>query len=259
MTFYEKLQSLRKKQGMSQEQLAGIVGVSRQAVSKWESGQSYPDKDKLIALSDIFGVSTDNLIRDELSIEEDRKQENPGPHYFMWRYEFKSKRTLFGLPLVHINFGPGFCVAKGILAIGNVSVGALSIGGISLGGLCVGGLSAGLLGFGGVVLGLLLAVGGLSIGALAIGGLAIGILSLGGLSVGMFSIGGAAIASHVAIGGYAEGHIAIGRSPQGVKTIVIHAKNLRSDLISAQVRRLILREYPSLWKPVVDWLTFFFK
>ncbi|TGA97132.1 XRE family transcriptional regulator [Sporolactobacillus shoreae] len=259
MNFHEKMQSLRKKQGMSQEKLAEIVGVSRQAVSKWESGQSDPDKDKLIVFSDLFGVSTDKLIRDELSIEVERHQENdPGTYYDAWRYEFKSKRTLFGLPLVHINLGPGFCVAKGILAIGTVSIGALSIGGISLGGLCLGGLSAGFLGFGGIVLGLILAVGGLSIGALAIGGLAIGVLSLGGLSVGVFSIGGTAIASHVAIGGYAEGHIAIGQSPHGVIRIVTHTKDL-SDLTSVQVRKLILKEYPGLWKPMIDWLTFFFR
>lgn len=259
MKFQEKLQSLRKQRGMSQEKLAESLGISRQAVSKWESGQSYPDTDKWVALSNLFGVPIDNLVRDELLIEEERQQEHRlSAYYFMRRYEFRSKKTLFGLPLVHINLGPGFCMAKGILAIGNVSIGVLSLGGISLGGLCFGGLSAGLIGVGGAALALLFAVGGLSIGILAIGGQAIGVLTLGGLSVGMFSIGGAAFASHVAIGGYAEGHVAIGHTAHGAKTLIVHANDL-SDLTSAQIRHLIHKEYPNLWRPIVDWLTFLFR
>ena len=64
MNFPEKIQSLRKKAGMSQEALAERLGVSRQAVSKWESGQSLPDTEKLIRLSDLFQVSTDYLLKD---------------------------------------------------------------------------------------------------------------------------------------------------------------------------------------------------
>ncbi|AOT70635.1 helix-turn-helix domain-containing protein [Geosporobacter ferrireducens] len=65
MNFYEKLQKLRKRNGLSQEQLAGELGVSRQAVSKWESGQGYPEIDKIILLSDIFKVSLDDLLRED--------------------------------------------------------------------------------------------------------------------------------------------------------------------------------------------------
>ncbi|MGN1234368.1 MAG: helix-turn-helix domain-containing protein [Christensenellaceae bacterium] len=61
----EKIISLRKKSGWSQEELADRLSVSRQAVSKWESGQSVPEVEKVIALSDLFHVSTDYLLRDE--------------------------------------------------------------------------------------------------------------------------------------------------------------------------------------------------
>lgn len=63
MKFQEKLQSLRKQKGMSQEKLAEIIGVSRQAVAKWEVGCSYPEVDKLILLSDLFRISIDKLVK----------------------------------------------------------------------------------------------------------------------------------------------------------------------------------------------------
>lgn len=63
MNFCEKLQKLRKGRNMSQEHLAYKLSVSRQAVSKWESGQGYPEVDKIIMISDIFGVSLDDLLK----------------------------------------------------------------------------------------------------------------------------------------------------------------------------------------------------
>lgn len=65
MTFGEKLQALRKAQGWSQEELAQRINVSRQALSKWESGTSVPDTENVVALSRLFGVSTDYLLLDE--------------------------------------------------------------------------------------------------------------------------------------------------------------------------------------------------
>lgn len=64
MKFQDKLQIMRKERGFSQEKLAEKMGVSRQAVAKWEAGQSQPDMDKLIALSDLFRTSIDRLVRD---------------------------------------------------------------------------------------------------------------------------------------------------------------------------------------------------
>ncbi len=66
MIFADKLIQLRKKSGWSQEELAEQLGVSRQAVSKWEGAQSIPDLDKVLALSRLFGVTTDYLLKDEL-------------------------------------------------------------------------------------------------------------------------------------------------------------------------------------------------
>lgn len=60
--FCENLVQLRKKSNISQEQLAQMLNVTRQAVSKWESGQSMPDVEKLVSMSRFFGVTTDQLI-----------------------------------------------------------------------------------------------------------------------------------------------------------------------------------------------------
>lgn len=69
MILAEKIMELRKKSGWSQEELAGQLGISRQSVSKWESGASIPDIDKIITMSALFGVSTDYLLKDELEKE----------------------------------------------------------------------------------------------------------------------------------------------------------------------------------------------
>lgn len=71
MILADKLILLRKQNGWSQEDLAEKVGVSRQAVSKWESANSIPDLDKLLKLSQIFEVTTDYLLKDDEKIEED--------------------------------------------------------------------------------------------------------------------------------------------------------------------------------------------
>lgn len=65
MIFAEKLIKLRKQQGWSQEELAAQLDVTRQSVSKWESMTSIPDLDKIVKLSQIFGVSTDYLLKDD--------------------------------------------------------------------------------------------------------------------------------------------------------------------------------------------------
>lgn len=69
MTFSEKLLNLRRKKGLSQEQLAEMLDVSRQSISKWESQQVIPEAGKLIAISKIFDISIDQLLREDLEIE----------------------------------------------------------------------------------------------------------------------------------------------------------------------------------------------
>jgi len=70
MTIADRIQTLRKSKGMSQEELADAAGVSRQAVSKWESEQSIPDLDKVVILSEIFEVTTDYLLKGIEPVEE---------------------------------------------------------------------------------------------------------------------------------------------------------------------------------------------
>lgn len=82
MALSEKLYTLRKKSGLSQEQLAERLNVSRQAISKWESGASTPESDKLIAISRYFNVSLDSLMREDDGPIEDAppgEQNTPAP------------------------------------------------------------------------------------------------------------------------------------------------------------------------------------
>lgn len=63
MNLSDRIQSLRKAKGISQEELADRIGVSRQSVSKWEGEQSIPDVDKIVLMSDYFGVTTDYILK----------------------------------------------------------------------------------------------------------------------------------------------------------------------------------------------------
>lgn len=71
MTFGEKIKRLRRSKGLSQDQLAQRLSVSRQAVSKWEMDLSYPDAENIILLSDLFEVTTDTLLKEAVDL--------PGP------------------------------------------------------------------------------------------------------------------------------------------------------------------------------------
>ena len=69
MKLAEKIMALRKQRGWSQEELAQQLSVSRQSVSKWESGASVPDLDKILKMSEIFDVSTDALLKEEMDLK----------------------------------------------------------------------------------------------------------------------------------------------------------------------------------------------
>jgi transcriptional regulator with XRE-family HTH domain len=71
MNLSEKIQNLRKEKQLSQEELAEKLDISRQSVSKWESGLAMPEIDKLIMLSEIFGVTTDYLLKDGEPLRKD--------------------------------------------------------------------------------------------------------------------------------------------------------------------------------------------
>ena len=65
MNLGKKIYKLRKERGLSQEALAEIVGTTRQAISKWENDQGYPETEKLLMISNVFEVSVDFLLKDE--------------------------------------------------------------------------------------------------------------------------------------------------------------------------------------------------
>ena len=259
MKFNEKLRQLRKEKGLSQEELAEMLDVSRQAISKWESGQAYPETDKLIIISEIFGVTVDSLLKDgETQNDNDNTVSD---RYWLTRemvYHYKSKRTLFGLPLVHVHIGFGVKKAKGIIAIGNIAQGVISIGLLSMGLLSFGLLSLGLIGIGALAAGLLLAIGSVSVGVFSIGAVAIGVFSLGAVSVGVYSIGALAVASRVAVGDHAYAPIAVGRVVSGLHEFVDTSAGRDFSAVNAEeVRNAIMTEFPGIQQWIVNWLTWF--
>ena len=237
MAFSENLIRERRARNLSQEKLAELVGVSRQTVSQWENGYTEPDLTRLRRLAELFDLSLDELVEGPRPAKEEAAPEEPaGP----WRweslphsgvrtltFEYRSRRTLFGLPLVHIHLGCGRSVATGILAIGNVARGAVAIGGVSAGLIAVGGVSAGLL--------------------FSLGGLAVGYLALGGLAVGIYAMGGAAIAANVAAGGAAVGPIAIGDAAIGEVPFDVHRA-----YPEGAVREAILQRFPGTLPLLAD-------
>jgi transcriptional regulator with XRE-family HTH domain len=92
MTLSEKIQQLRKTNNLSQEQLAEKLAVSRQAISKWELGESIPDTDKVIQLSRIFQVSTDYLLHDDINSDRDISAVKTNSEFLRKQY---GVRTLF--------------------------------------------------------------------------------------------------------------------------------------------------------------------
>ena len=146
MNFAEHLMALRKQRGWSQEELGNQIGVTRQTVSKWEMGQSTPELEKLVELSRLFGMSIDQLVglaetgeQDGLWETQQRTLDLRSAGLF---YEYISPVKVLGLPLVHIRFGMGPRLAKGIIAIGNCAVGVVAIGGSACGHIAVGKQSA---------------------------------------------------------------------------------------------------------------------
>jgi len=84
MTIGEQIQKLRIQKGLTQERLAEMLDVSRQSVSKWELGQAMPDVDRIIRMSELFGVSTDKLLlREEEAAEEDKNPLHLGSIYLV--------------------------------------------------------------------------------------------------------------------------------------------------------------------------------
>lgn len=218
--FAENLIRQRKQRGLSQEQFAEELDVSRQAVSKWEAGINMPDIPKLIAIADKFGITIDSLLRSKSSdlkekigdinrseasiniISEGKtfQVKTGSTVYIKNEYEYISKIKIAGIPLVHIHTGRSHQCARGIIAIGNNAFGVIAIGGFA----------AGLLSFGGMSLGLLFAFGGIAVGSVSFGGFSVGALAFGGCAVGMLAAGGLAVGKEFAIGGTSVAPVSIG-------------------------------------------------
>mgnify|MGYP003559863099 FL=1 len=155
MTIGERIAEERKKKGMTQEDIAEKLNLSRQAISKWESGSSFPDTENLLKLSLLFSVSVDYLLKGEMVGEK-----NEEGIVFHLSYssltrmkERHSEKTLWGLPLWSVGknakgfFALGFR-SEGIFSLGFFSKGVFSLGCFTLGGISVGMASLGLLSLG---------------------------------------------------------------------------------------------------------------
>ena len=259
MEFSEKLTALRRQAGLSQEQLADRLGVTRQSVSKWEGGAAFPEVVKLIALSELFGVSVDYLVKDDLE-EPEQRTETEGDTARLEQkvddlaryvrgsfYAYDSQTRIFGLPLVSVRVG--FArgqrlrwenVAKGVFAIGNTAIGVVSLGLVSVG----------LLSFGCIALGLL-ALGVIAMGALSLGVVALGAVAFGVCAMGSYAGGVCAVGSRIAVGvAAAAGETAIGCDADAAHVL------LWGDGLTAGEAEAFLRVcYPELPRPLLGLLS----
>ena len=239
MTFSEKLTDLRRKSGMSQEQLADRLGVTRQSVSKWESGTAMPELVKLISLSELFGVTVDYLVKDwieepaaesggeDLSARQAERLEQKVDeltNYVKGRvYRYDSKTRIFGLPLVSIRFG---FTRNGRVSIENVARGVIAIGNCAVG---------------------VVAIGIIGVGLLSFGVVSMGLLALGVSAVGVYAGGVAAIAAKIAVAVSAVAPTAVGEFASGS-----HVLLWGDGLTAPEVRSFLLEHHPDLWQPLLD-------
>lgn len=186
MRFEERLMDLRKQKGWSQEEFGDKLGVTRQTVSKWELGMTTPEMEKLVAMSELFGISLDELVK---GIEPPQPEipDEKIPEKKRSTMEYKSQKTIWGMPLVHINLKGS---ATGFFAIGLLSRGIISVGLLSMGVVSIGVLALGVF-----AIGAFFALGAavcsaLAVGIFALGGVSFGVFSLGGVAFGYFSFGG---------------------------------------------------------------------
>ncbi len=262
MTLGEKIYRLRTEKNLSQEAFGECLGVSRQSVSKWETDQSVPELEKIIAISELFDVTTDYLLKDrEERTESPTEEENRStanttsytinmtrPHY-----EYKSKRTVKGLPLVHVNLGLGAYKAKGFFAIGNLACGVFALGYLSVGIVSAGLLSVGiLLSFGVIAVGLLISMGSFAIGCIALGAITVGIFCMGALNFGEFCLGALSYGKQVAIGDEAHGRIALGFSRAAGEVYEEVSKSQKFDYPT--IEKIIDENVSSYWFPFRAWI-----
>lgn len=214
MTLGDKISKLRKDNNYTQEQLAGILGVSRQSVSKWEGNLAYPETDKLIRMSEMFQCSLDYLLKDDEEMASEQQTDLGLPFFRKRLQERKSEKTVMGMPLWHIaRNAKGFVAvglnARGVIAIGLKAQGVVSLGMLSIGVFSFGMLSIGLLAIGLFALGVLSA-GCFALGILTAGAISFGVISIGAIATGEFSVGALAIGKYFALGDNARAMVDIG-------------------------------------------------
>ena len=301
--FCDKLIVLRREKGLSQEQLAEYLEVSRQSVSKWEADKTMPEISKLIAISELFQVSLDYLLIDDCEnrngrfpgmedvpdygagkglggsdikrqqdsgqwemdagwpetstreTEEMKKSLNEIKEFIGCRegFEYKSKASVFGLPLVHVKFGGG----NGKVRLRDAAWGIIAVGNLALGVVSVGIFSAGVLSFGVLSLGLLFSLGVISLGAMAVGVVAMGIVTGGISSVGIYATGVAAAGKEVATGVSVSGKTAAGM--QGARISGWNMTVTDSLTSKEAMKDFILTYNPGLPGWLVNFLTLIYK
>ena len=253
----EKIAKLRRENNYTQEQLAVLLGVSRQSISKYESGITYPETEKLIRLSELFGCTIDYLLKDDVEEPDsyvaemnrenrlDSETENLSKNFFgHWtNFERKSEKTVFGMPLWHIGKN-----AKGVFAIGLKAQGIVSIGFLSIGLMSFGLCSVGLLALGLFTLGIL-AIGCFALGGLALGAVAVGVIACGALAIGEFSLGALALGHYVACGDRAYGMFAFGDTKASGE--VFEQLGELTDLGKQMVMKAMQREIPDYYQWIV--------
>lgn len=247
MTTGEKIAKCRKEHELTQTQLAEELGVTRQAVSRWESDLAFPETENLLKMSKLFGVSTDWILKYDNSESYESAELHTGKNSFRFDikkfyFEYKSKTHIGNLPLVHVNLGLGR-TAKGVFAFGLTSIGIVSFGLLSLGIISFGTLCLGLISFAGISGGVL-SFGGVALGCICFGGVSIGLYAIGGCSIGLFAVGGYANAYYVAIGDIAVGKIAIGKTSAEGSVIGV-LKPQYSDMKVELYQKL--DEIPKFW------------
>jgi len=251
MTLGEKIYELRTEKGLSQEAFGNMLGVSRQSVSKWETDQSLPELEKIVALSELFSVSTDYLLKENAERQETVPTAAKNVEPKRLHYEYKSRKTIRGVPLVHINIGLGLYRAKGIIAIGNAAVGVFALGFLSVGVIGIGLLAVGLLALGNIAVGLV-SMGTLAVGCIALGAVTFGIFCMGAINSGQFCVGALSYGKQIAIGDEAHGRIALGFSRAAGE--LYQEVNQKRSFDYQTIERLIDENVSPYWWPFREWM-----
>lgn len=242
MRFCDKLLLLRRRQGYSQEQLADLLGISRQSVSKWESGQAMPELVKIIQISNLFSVSVDDLVRDETELEletasgtnsrDNAVLENTHTIASEATDKVSDEELLKNLEEMKdslhqisktVNTPAGFEYKSSLTVCGiplvHIHFSKIFRAGVfhsnracvAKGIFAAGDIAFGVVSFGAFSIGVI-PIGALSFGLFSIGAVAVGVVALGVSAIGIYSVGAAALGLRAAAGISASARTAIGTS-----------------------------------------------